>query len=253
MVFLLGLFSNQFPFLVTLLTFGISNLSYGLNGSIESRFTNLYKLFIPNSQTEIQSAFLMLIAILLTDLLNYIKHRMEHKIPLLWDLHELHHSSTEMTILCKYRGLPLSDILTSPLLLPVSVFSGLLLSQTLNTGFILPLIIYATYISLNNFADFIGHSSTIILYHKPISYFLMSPSNHLIHHSANKEHYDKNFGQFLAIWDIMFGTYLDENHIKDIRRLGVPNTQYNKFHPLYCTTILPLIKISKRLNTFLFT
>ena len=48
----------------------------------------------------------------------------------------------------------------------------------------------------------------------------------------------------------MFGTYLDENYIKDIRRLGVPNTQYNKFHPLYCTTILPLIKISKRLNTF---
>ena len=246
--FLIGIFSQQFPIFVTLFTFGISNVSNGINDSIEIKFINLYSGFLPNLNSEISSAFLMIFVILIIDLMNYVKHRMEHKIPFLWDFHELHHSSTEMTILCKYRGLPLIDIFTSTFLIPISVFSGILLNQTFNAGFKLPLIIYATYVVLNNFADFIGHSSMKITYPKPISYLLMSPSNHLIHHSAKKEHFDKNFGQFLAIWDIIFNSYLGEEHIKNIEKFGVPNTQYNKYHPIYCVTIMPLVKLSRRMR-----
>ena len=44
----------------------------------------------------------------------------------------------------------------------------------------------------------------------------MSPSLHWIHHSINPEHHDKNLGFVFPFWDKIFGTYLDESHIKNI-------------------------------------
>ena len=76
----------------------------------------------------------------------------------------------------------------------------------------------------------------------------MSPTLHLLHHSANPEHFDKNFGQFITLWDKFFGTYLDESNLKNIKEFGVKNTQYNKYHPLYAVTLLPFTKISKRIK-----
>ena len=76
----------------------------------------------------------------------------------------------------------------------------------------------------------------------------MSPSLHWIHHSDNPEHYDKNFGTSLPYWDRLFGTYLGEEHIKDISGYGIESTDYNKYHPLYCYSILPLKKLSRRIR-----
>ena len=48
---------------------------------------------------------------------------------------------------------------------------------------------------------FVGHSSLKLIYPKPISFFLMSPSLHWIHHSKNPDHYDKNMGFIFPFWD----------------------------------------------------
>ena len=51
----------------------------------------------------------------------------------------------------------------------------------------------------------------------------MSPALHWIHHSINPNHYDKNLGMKFPFWDKLFGTYLDESHLKDIHAYGVEN------------------------------
>ena len=35
---------------------------------------------------------------------------------------------------------------------------------------------------------------------------LISPAQHQLHHSVAEEHYDKNYGAALAIWDWLFGS-----------------------------------------------
>jgi hypothetical protein len=34
----------------------------------------------------------------------------------------------------------------------------------------------------------------------------MSPAHHQVHHSSNPDHFNKNLGSCLAVWDWMFGT-----------------------------------------------
>ena len=52
----------------------------------------------------------------------------------------------------------------------------------------------------------------------------LSPSLHLIHHSNNPKHFDKNFGFVFVFWDKLFGTYLDETNLKEIHGFGVEGT-----------------------------
>ncbi len=246
--FFLNILFNEFPILITFLTFGISNFSQNINKPIEILFKNFYQLFLPNLESGTKGLILVILTILLTDFMNYARHRLDHKVPLFWDLHEFHHSATEMTILSRYRGLPIENIFTAPIFLPLSVFTGLLLNLTLSSGFPLPLIIYSMYVAYTSMADLISHSSSKIIYPRKISKIFMSPALHLLHHSANPQHFDKNFGQFITLWDKIFGTYLDESHLKNIKEFGVKNTQYNKYHPLYSISVVPLTKISRRIK-----
>ena len=74
----------------------------------------------------------------------------------------------------------------------------------------------------------------------------MSPAVHWLHHSDNEKHYDCNFGLVTPIWDMIFGTYLSEKHINGIKGFGVKNSDYNKYHPAFCYTLLPIIHLYKR-------
>ena len=187
--------------------------------------------------------------ILLADFLNYIRHRTEHTIPLLWDLHEFHHSATEMTILSNYRNVPLIDILFTPLSVPFNIFSGLIINEYLSRGLVIPLYVFLFDSIVRYSFLFLGHSSLKIIYPKPFSFFLLSPALHWLHHSDNPKHFDKNFGSKYTFWDKLFGTYLGPSHLKDLVGFGVNKTQYNKYHPLYSYCILPYNKLIKRIKS----
>tara|TARA_B100000242_G_scaffold288519_1_gene256887 strand:- start:685 stop:1776 length:1092 start_codon:yes stop_codon:yes gene_type:complete len=239
---------GQFPFLVTLATLGGSNLTNG----IEKSFHNFYSANIPMPNSSFTGVILVILSILLADFSVYLRHRMEHGLGFLWDIHEFHHSATEMTILSKLRESPLDNIFTKPLLLPITVLSALLINENLSQGFSLPFYIYLFFNTIFMVNDFIAHSSLKILYPKPLSYIFMSPAHHWLHHSSHPKHYNCNFSVGFIFWDKIFGTYMDESHLKDIPGYGVYNSQYNKHHPLYSFNILPLVKIFKRFNRILF-
>ena len=52
----------------------------------------------------------------------------------------------------------------------------------------------------------------------------VTPQLHKIHHSADKKHFDKNFGTIFIFWDRMFGTY----HGDDVVRAVGVEGPYNK-------------------------
>ena len=101
---------------------------------------------------------------------------------------------------------------------------------------------------MGTFYAVLGHCSVKILYPKPFSYIFLSPSLHWLHHSTNPKHFNSNIGNVFVFWDKLFGTYLDESNLKDIKAFGIKYSQYNKYHPLYSYAILPFQKIFRRIK-----
>tara|TARA_B100000212_G_scaffold288705_1_gene229793 strand:+ start:4828 stop:5925 length:1098 start_codon:yes stop_codon:yes gene_type:complete len=234
---------KRFTFLVAFLTLGLSYM----NSNIESWFNSLYNNIIPIPTTNLSSAIVMIIAILLSSLSGYIRHYLSHKVDFIWDLHEFHHSATEMNIFCKDRNIPIESAIQAPFIIPVSVLSGLLMKEYMTQGFMLPTYIYIFYLTMEDIGAYGGHCSFPIIYPKPFSYIFMSPACHLLHHSVLEKHYDCNLGNSLTIWDKVFGTYLDESHLSELEGFGVKDSKYNKNYPLFAMFALPKIKLLKRL------
>ena len=83
---------------------------------------------------------------------------------------------------------------------------------------------------------------------KLLSYLIVSPNMHKVHHHSFMPYTDSNYGNIFSIWDRVFGTYKNESHLKDITGYGVKDTEYNKVHPLYAITMLPIIKLKRRVE-----
>jgi sterol desaturase/sphingolipid hydroxylase (fatty acid hydroxylase superfamily) len=43
-----------------------------------------------------------------------------------------------------------------------------------------------------------------------LDYLLVSPSNHHLHHASNEPYIDKNYGELVPWYDMIFGTYVKE-------------------------------------------
>ncbi len=238
---------KELPLIVGFLTLGISRF-----GSFLSNwFHTIVEKLVPTNISEFSIIFII-IGFLIGDLAAYWSHRIAHRIPIIWDQHEFHHSATEMTIFNKDRASLLEGALTSPIVFPLSTISALLINESLIQGHFLPLLITIVLLTFEKFCDMVGHSSICVIFPKPLSYIYMSPSLHWIHHSNNIEHFDKNFGQRFPFWDKIFGTYLDESHIKNIDGFGVSNTTYNNFNPFYAFACLPVLKLIQRFK-FIYT
>ena len=70
----------------------------------------------------------------------------------------------------------------------------------------------------------------------------MSPAQHQIHHSCAIEHWDKNLGVALSLWDKMFGTLVHSE--KDQQLIyGLNSQQSDREHGLVALYIQPLFEI----------
>jgi sterol desaturase/sphingolipid hydroxylase (fatty acid hydroxylase superfamily) len=148
------------------------------------------------------------------DFTRYILHWMMHRIPCLWALHKLHHSAEVLTPATVYRIHPLESFLYS---------SRLVLTQ----GAVIGVFFYGFGMRLSawdiagaNLFTFLfnlaganlRHSHIRLSYGPWLERVFISPSQHQIHHSNRREHFDRNFGSCLALWDGLFGTLTLAQH-----------------------------------------
>jgi sterol desaturase/sphingolipid hydroxylase (fatty acid hydroxylase superfamily) len=130
----------------------------------------------------------------LVDVVDYSFHRLEHRIPLLWAMHSLHHSDTTMNATTAYRHHWLDRALQVIIFLPL----GLLIKADFSV--MLGVIAAGWVIAV------FDHSSLRIGFeHAP--WLIVTPQFHRLHHSSDPRHYDRNFATFLPLWDILFRTY----------------------------------------------
>jgi sterol desaturase/sphingolipid hydroxylase (fatty acid hydroxylase superfamily) len=76
----------------------------------------------------------------------------------------------------------------------------------------------------------VGHTQ-IIGKLGPLEWIFNTPSHHRVHHGANKQYIDKNYGNLLIIWDRMFGTFKGEQ--EPVKYGLVSNV--NTFNPVKIT------------------
>jgi sterol desaturase/sphingolipid hydroxylase (fatty acid hydroxylase superfamily) len=183
------------------------------------------------------------------DLSYYLYHRMQHQIPVLWELHKVHHSAQVMIGVTKDRVHPIDEImnrwwdgLIPGLCYGIWLFFALDPVELTVFGFS----VYA----LRNIIlmmDFVRHTHLKLSYGRHLSAVLLSPHYHQLHHSIAEKHWDRNFGLTFSVWDRLFGTLVVPEPDEDFV-FGLPANEHDQYQSLYKLHVVPLQKIAGRLR-----
>ncbi len=149
------------------------------------------------------------------DLLYYTMHYLDHHIRILWAGHITHHSSDQFNFSVGLRAAIFEPVEKFIFFLPLAIAGYrvldilliYLLSQTLGT---------------------LAHTK-LIKKLGVLDYFLVTPSNHRVHHAKNLTYLDKNFGMTITLWDKLFGTYQKEIDGEKIEYGVRKDTPYKNF------------------------
>ncbi len=136
----------------------------------------------------------LIAALLLGEFILWFNHFLRHKIRILWLFHAVHHSQKELNVFTDDR-----DHLIDAILESLFTFLPFFLFQLPN---IYAVTVIGLYLPLHN--RFIH--SNIKMNLGWLGWFITSPQFHRVHHSAEPEHLDKNFGVHLSMFDYLFGT-----------------------------------------------
>lgn len=176
-----------------------------------------------------------LLGILFLDFFGaYLAHYVEHKVKPLWMIHLVHHTDHKVDTTTANRHHPIESVIRF-----VFTLFGVFVVGT-------PIAIVMLYQSLSLVATQFTHAN-IRLPKKVdyvLSYFLVSPDMHKIHHHYVLPYTDSNYGNIFSIWDRIFGTYMkmdreklvygvdvfpdEENNGKIMELLKQPFQEYQK-------------------------
>lgn len=128
----------------------------------------------------------------------YLAHYVEHKVKPLWMIHLVHHTDHKVDTTTANRHHPIESLIRF-----IFTLFGVFVVGT-------PIAIVMLYQSLSLVATQFTHAN--IKLPKKIdhilSYVLVSPDMHKIHHHYRLPYTDSNYGNIFAIWDRIFGTYM---------------------------------------------
>jgi sterol desaturase/sphingolipid hydroxylase (fatty acid hydroxylase superfamily) len=148
----------------------------------------------------------------------YWYHRAAHRVRWFWGNHSVHHSSNDLNLSAAYR-IGMFGRLTGTLFFFVPMvwlgFSPRIVAATLTLNLLYQFWIHATWIPKLGWLE----------------YLLNTPSAHRVHHAANLEYLDANYGGVLIVFDRLFGTYIEERDDLPCRYGFVRAlTSYNPFY-----------------------
>lgn len=140
-----------------------------------------------------------LIGLLLLDLIGaYLVHLIEHKIKFLWRFHLIHHTDTWIDTTSANRHHPGESVIrfvftTLGIVIVGAPMWMVFLYQTLS--------VVATQFNHANIA--LPKKIDVLL-----SYFIVSPDMHKVHHHYTLPYTDSNYGNIFSVWDRLFGTFM---------------------------------------------
>ncbi|NJC24957.1 sterol desaturase family protein [Neolewinella antarctica] len=136
--------------------------------------------------------------LMLLDLIGaYAAHWTEHRIPVLWRFHLVHHTDQHVDTTSANRHHPGESVIRF-------VFTTLAV-------FVVgaPIWLVFVYQTLSALLSQFNHANVTVpaWIHKSISWLVVTPDMHRVHHHYQLPLTDSNFGNIFSFWDRVFGTY----------------------------------------------
>ena len=140
----------------------------------------------------------VVLGVLLLDFIGaYLAHLVEHKVKPLWMVHLVHHSDHHVDTTTANRHHPLESL--------VRFYFTLLAVFILGA----PIGVVMLYQSLSVVLSQFNHANINLptKLDQWLSYVLVTPHMHKVHHHHVLPYTDSNYGNIFAIWDRLLGTY----------------------------------------------
>jgi sterol desaturase/sphingolipid hydroxylase (fatty acid hydroxylase superfamily) len=149
----------------------------------------------------------IIISFLILDFFGgWLVHITEHKVPFLWRFHVIHHADNNVDVTTGLRHHPGESVLRG-----LFFFFGIIVSGA-------PMYAVMIFQTLLILATAFTHANISLprRLDNALSWVLISPNMHKVHHHWKQPYTDSNYGAVLAIWDRLFRTFkkLDPSQIR---------------------------------------
>ena len=154
----------------------------------------------------------IILGVLLLDFVGaYLPHYTEHRIKPLWMIHLVHHSDPNVDTTTANRHHPLESIIR----FLFTLFGIFIIGTSIG--------IVMLYQALSLVSTQFNHANIRLpkKLDQWISYIIVSPDMHKIHHHYRLPYTDTNFGNIFSIWDRMLGTFSNYEREKIIYGIDV--------------------------------
>lgn len=141
----------------------------------------------------------MILGLLLLDLVGaYFVHWTEHRVTWMWKFHLVHHSDTNVDTTSANRHHPGESVFRF-----IFTTMGVVLIGT-------PMWLVFMYQSISVLLSQFNHANIVIpkALDNALSWFIVSPDMHKVHHHYVLPYTDSNFGNIFSVWDRLFGTFM---------------------------------------------
>lgn len=132
---------------------------------------------------------------------GWLVHIVQHKIPILWRFHVIHHADNKVDVTTGLRHHPIESMVRG-----VFFFIGIAICGA-------PMYAVMIYQTILVFATAFTHANISLPKWLDVSigYLLVSPNMHKVHHHWQQPFTDTNYGAVFSIWDRTLGTLKNLN------------------------------------------
>lgn len=176
------------------------------------------------------------VTIVLLDFIGaWLIHMLEHKIKFMWVFHVIHHTDQEVDVTTGLRHHPVEAVFRLTFTILAVFVSGASIGMVM------------LYQTISAFSAHFSHANfqTPKKLDKLLSWILVTPRFHRLHHHYILPHTDHNFGNIFSIWDHLFrtnthvgeldnlkfglDTHMDKNEVNSLKNLLlIPFQKYRK-------------------------
>ena len=135
----------------------------------------------------------IVLALLVFELVQYVIHVAMHRVPRLWAIHAVHHSSEKLDLPSTFRNHPLDVAITVVVpLLPIALLGG---GQRL-------VLLTGVAVGVHSMVQ----HANIDFAASTFDWFVSTARLHRVHHAREVSDGAANYGGTLILWDVLLGT-----------------------------------------------
>jgi len=182
---------------VTSISMGLGNVAVNAGWKLVVLATYAAFYLVAPVHLSSHSVWTWVLLFVADDIAFYWYHRLHHVVRLFWASHVVHHSSEFYNLSTAVRQ-PWTPMTSLPFWIPLALL-----------GIPPWMILFQQSASL--LYQFFLHTERVGKLWRPIELVMNTPSHHRVHHGAQQQYLDRNYGGVLIVWDRLFRTFEPED------------------------------------------